>query len=943
MRFFAFLVLIFSCLSAHSAQPEILRTPGTTNAFMNAPSSGTVPFWNATANKWSNAIPSAATATNAQPPSTILTNLSGTGAATNVQTEAFTLSSGYIHPTRNITLNTNAAQYVRRASVTNLEVAQRISRGFDRLDLEGLGINSYPGYYDGVFFRREWGHTNSSAQSASGQTNFFTIANRMTQRFSSPMQRGLDGVDFDGASRIDFNLPTNIPAFTMAIEFRGNTNLAVGANAGMAACISDSLGQAGSMIGFLAFDTVSWLSRTNGVDRANQYFYTNNSEVVWVRPPDGHTHILTAGASNSFMNGFYRHGQSFSSTTTNIGAESRTILSVGGELNGVLLYRGSVAQVHIFVGNLSSNQMNAVADAMDNWSRYKKVLLIGSDSTSAQGAFTSGMTDAPFNSWATYMLPNQNISNDWLIINLAVPQWQSPFLMQRYNTMIYPYRPGNNGFEEAVLYCGFGINEVVTGGYTGVQLFNTNLAFLGRAAGDGMKTWIQTIPTNMYTAGVPHAMDYNNLIMTNKYRFNFFSDWRDVVIETNSTYTTDGVHHNTATKLRLAEYNAGVFNRRNYSTIITNGGDKSVGFVEQWAFDPADASVSYNPSTKRATIDIIAAGGGGGGAGSMPFNSSQFDTNATVDIISGAILTNLQVVGTLSLTNGTTPGLVTLNATNATGFVSFTVDKDWLARSTNQFNITNAAAGHVLKVSSISGGIYTWTNGPVPGGTSLAVQYNNSGIMAGFDTNVLYIEPNGGGIEYANAGAQEILIAPTRVVVNSLNDLQIGGNGRTNAAFSATAFAPLAHGYNSGTAAIPWATNFNFAVLASNRVDTPVVTNVTAMKWNIWTNYVQTVSNFVFSFHTNYYELKNQTNVVFTNLVEEVTAVGADMKVHIHNTTGVTMGLVWPAYGAQHGYFFQTNANNAILTTTSLAAGQHGVASFSAFGTNIFATFTTWP
>jgi hypothetical protein len=116
-----------------------------------------------------------------------------------------------------------------------------------------------------------------------------------------------------------------------------------------------------------------------------------------------------------------------------------------------------------------------------------------------------------------------------------------------------------------------------------------------------------------------------------------------------------------------------------------------------------------------------------------------------------------------------------------------------------------------------------------------------------------------------------------------------------------------------------------------------------AIKFNIWTNYVQTGSNFVFSFNTNHYELKNQTNVIFTNLVEEATGIAASLEVHIHNTTGVTMGLVWPAYGAQHGYFFQTNVNNPIISTTTLATGAHGVAAIKAFGTNLFATFTTWP
>lgn len=37
------------------AQAPILRNPSTTNQFMNLPSSGTVPLWNSTAGKWSNA------------------------------------------------------------------------------------------------------------------------------------------------------------------------------------------------------------------------------------------------------------------------------------------------------------------------------------------------------------------------------------------------------------------------------------------------------------------------------------------------------------------------------------------------------------------------------------------------------------------------------------------------------------------------------------------------------------------------------------------------------------------------------------------------------------------------------------------------------------------------------------------------------------------------
>ena len=135
----------------------------------------------------------------------------------------------------------------------------------------------------------------------------------------------------------------------------------------------------------------------------------------------------------------------------------------------------------------------------------------------------------------------------------------------------------------------------------------------------------------------------------------------------------------------------------------------------------------------------------------------------------------------------------------------------------------------------------------------------------------------------------------------------------------------------------------NFVASTINVTPNNVISNLGAIKGLIWTNYVQTVSNFVFSFNTNYVELKNQTNAVFTNIVEEATGVRGNIEIHIHNTTGVTMGLVWPAYGAQHGYFFGTNINNPIITTTSLTTGKHGIASIACFGTNLFATWTEWP
>ena len=126
-----------------------------------------------------------------------------------------------------------------------------------------------------------------------------------------------------------------------------------------------------------------------------------------------------------------------------------------------------------------------------------------------------------------------------------------------------------------------------------------------------------------------------------------------------------------------------------------------------------------------------------------------------------------------------------------------------------------------------------------------------------------------------------------------------------------------------------------------------IVSNIQQLKFKATASPAITTSNLLINFNTNRYFLTGLTNAIFTNLVEESTSAldTPDTTVFIKNTTAVTMGLVWPAYGAQHGYFIRTNANNPVISTTSLAAGAIGVASITVMpdGTNMFLTFTTWP
>lgn len=125
-----------------------------------------------------------------------------------------------------------------------------------------------------------------------------------------------------------------------------------------------------------------------------------------------------------------------------------------------------------------------------------------------------------------------------------------------------------------------------------------------------------------------------------------------------------------------------------------------------------------------------------------------------------------------------------------------------------------------------------------------------------------------------------------------------------------------------------------------------IVTNIAQIKFKAQASPSITTSNILINFSTNRYFLTGLTNAIFTNLVEHVTSLDSmDATVYIKNTTAVTMGLVWPAYGAKHGYYFRTNSSSPILSTTTLASGAIGVAKFTCLpdGTNITGEFQVYP
>ena len=93
---------------------------------------------------------------------------------------------------------------------------------------------------------------------------------------------------------------------------------------------------------------------------------------------------------------------------------------------------------------------------------------------------------------------------------------------------------------------------------------------------------------------------------------------------------------------------------------------------------------------------------------------------------------------------------------------------------------------------------------------------------------------------------------------------------------------------------------------------------------------------------TNLYECVGLTNAVLTNLVELATGLNGKARVTIRNTTGSSVAVALPAFGAQHGYYFHTNGLNDVLSASVAPPGTNTVYSLEFDGTNIYPTVTYW-
>ena len=276
-------------------------------------------------------------------------------------------------------------------------------------------------------------------------------------------------------------------------------------------------------------------------------------------------------------------------------------------------------------------------------------------------------------------------------------------------------------------------------------------------------------------------------------------------------------------------------------------------------------------------------------------------------IYPGAAITRLE----LWTTNGTTVNL--LVDTNGSGFpASWYIGGSAVAIATNGLTLVD--------IWTNSLGTNVWVRGPEMG----------LGVASAGGNGFLAMTTNYAG---ALAAISNTYIPQVSSMVLS-NLVGTVGNNVTNESSSQLQITSGTLGIASGSALDNIVSQGNF--------DSPgVVSNVANIMFAGYTNYSATVSNFVFSFRTNTYELVVATNLNLTNIVGHSRAPTAtDMKILIR-PINQNLVVVWPAAGVNHAsYNWRTNASSTLWTT--LTNNKVYVASMSSIGTNVFPTITLW-
>ena len=387
------------------------------------------------------------------------------------------------------------------------------------------------------------------------------------------------------------------------------------------------------------------------------------------------------------------------------------------------------------------------------------------------------------------------------------------------------------------------------------------------------------------------------------------------------------------------------------------------------------AADDYIPILDRSTAtrkyvqasELLGGGGSVGGSdGQLQYNNSGVMDGAAKIIITGE--SNMLASGSVEawtmtasnsvsvLGDGAAAGTIAIGELAANGVNTLTYQAPDNMANDRIFKLdfgVTPSAGQSITVHSFSGNTIVGTNStPAGGGDALTANgldqfaSTTSAELAG----VLSDESGTAGGFLRDGGAAWLGLNTTvtrgNIDIGGTDPLiYLGSSANSTSSWSIatigsvtdTAFAIHQGGLGR---IILQAGGVNIDIGGTLRPGTVIVTNLLAKQ--LIQQPAITVSNLFLSGWTNNYECVGLTNIHLTNIVEEATGVNSRIKVAIRNTLSVSVPVLLPAFGAQHGYFFHTNSNNDVLSATVAPPGTNTVFTLEIDGTNVYPTVTYW-
>jgi len=650
--------------------------------------------------------------------------------------------------------DTNAADYIVSASVTNEPARERLDNFVRQIKRAGL----WSTMLDAASMFRY--HQDSA-------TTFKTFKGYATSPVNATQTLDDNGVLLDGTPTAApmFHVP-NATNYTLIVAYRTFTNMAV-AQSQLIGIFNTN----GYTHSYTAVETLGDNYFYLAMAQSNTVKYTNFSFAVTTNAPALHHQDSMRHSAGYWVNGttglkmwadgLYSKSNVFANPPTNI---NMTELILGGYNNAAGSYpdgtfRGYIESWALFDGQLTDEQVKNVDMALRGLAPQRVNMVVEGTSLDAWNGI--GFAGDVYWNWPFQLWQNPSVSNSFVVYNhaqagarLITPTGGFGSIDQEYTNTIQYLRPEKNGgaygVDKSILVIGPPANDFVDG-ITAANIYAGYLGYINRATADGFEVWASTMGAAQFMDSTQNGRRtvFNSMLLTNSGLAKRLIR-RDLLFPeymTNGPSYYDGTHLSVTGNVEIARQILNLEGNRFTGTLSTNG--VSVGPMEELnVVNGGNLTIAAVNDTELRKVTLTLTGSAGSGGTNLDNANVTYDVRAASFTGSGTGRPTIELAASNSVS--VIQGVAISNSVMITNLVGLlhkanAVYIELDCNHGNDFHITNRIAqntivnwlnpaqGQTLSLrlhgAAASGSDYFVTN-TFPSGWLVANQSSNSAPLA---------------------------------------------------------------------------------------------------------------------------------------------------------------------------------------------------------------------